>query len=257
MKKYIFYAAASTLIVLLFAQCKKPKELDNAVESVLPGLAALIRSDSEPVNGTVLLWYQEYMDDDRDGNSGSYSASFFAPTGERTYAGTMTVGEEQTNVPFLSNGNQQYQLYINKTQVYGTTVGISVSGSTTFPAVNTGVYVPKKMKATSSMAAFELSKSNNLSIDWEPDANNTGSKVFILIVADNPGSSANPPAIIIETEDDGQYIVNSSTFQNFQVGGTASIHIGRGKSFVTNQGGKEIEITSVVEARSGPVDVIQ
>jgi hypothetical protein len=113
------------------------------------------------------------------------------------------------------------------------------------------------MKVQTSMVAFELSKSNNLTIEWEPDLTTVGSKVYIVIVADNPGSVPNSPATIIETEDDGQYVIDSSTFQPFQVGGTATIHCGRGRNFVTEQGGKEIEITSVIDAKSGWVDIIQ
>jgi hypothetical protein len=257
MKKFIFFLTVLSASIFALTQCKKNADDTTPQESVLPFIGALLRTNSEPVDGSVLLWYEEYIDDDREGNTGSYSANFYTSSREKTSAGTMSVGGEQTIiVPFLSGPNQ-YQKYISTTQTYGTTVGISLSGSQTFPAFSTSVYVPKKMKANSSMVAFELSKSNNLTIEWEPDLTTLGSKVYIVIAADNPGSIPNSPATIIETEDDGQYVINSSTFQSFQVGGTATIHIGRGRSFVTEQGGKEIEVTSVVDARSGPVDIIQ
>ena len=265
MKKLLFLLPLFVVAMLSIMQCDKVTDMDIAPDNNYSGITALVRGNTTlQTEGSVLIWFNEYFDDDRPLCGADYAASFYS-NGSKTFAGTMAINGIQLS--FLSDNHYYRSMSSSQDGAilcsqYGSTVSVSLSGNTSFPSLSNSIYVPKKLNVKSSsnigsVVTDMISKSSNLNLNWDADIQTPGSKLYILIVADAPGSVPNAPAIVIETEDDGAFTINSSSFQNFQVGGTATIHCGRGRSFVTDVGGKQIEITSVVEAKSGVVEIVQ
>ncbi len=265
MKKNLFLLLILVVAVLATTQCDKPSETGDTQNNNSFGISSLIRGgNTEPADGSVLIWFDEYFDDDRPLCGAEYAASFYS-NGSKSFAGIMAIDGIQLS--FLSDNHYYRSMSSSQDGAtlcsqYGSTVNVSLSGNTSFPSLSNSIYVPKKLNIKSSsnigsVVTDMISRSSNLNLQWDADIQTPGSKLYILIVADAPGSVPNAPAIVIETEDDGAFTINSSNFQNFQVGGTATIHCGRGRSFLSDVGGKEIEITSVVEAKSGVVEIVQ
>lgn len=265
MKKNLFILLILVVAALAMTQCDKSTETEETQNNTSFGITSLIRGgNTEAADGSVLIWFDEYFDDERPLCGAKYAASFYS-NGSKSFAGIMEI--EGIQLPFLSDNHYYRSMSSSQDGAalcsqYGSTVNVSLSGNTSFPSFTNSIYVPKKLNVKSSsnigsVVTDMISRSSNLNLEWEADTQTQGSKLFIIIVADAPGSVANAPAIVIETEDDGTYTINSSNFQNFQVGGTATIHCGRGRSFISEVDGKEIEITSVVEAKSGVVEIVQ
>ncbi|MCC7464675.1 MAG: hypothetical protein IT261_00305 [Saprospiraceae bacterium] len=259
------------LMLVLLTQCSKKTDepLPNSPTDI--SIVGQIRSDNQQdADGFVVIRNEEYFNDNRAVYGGTYSGVFYTGSGASrisTSAGTLTIAG--VYVPWLSANDpskSQYQEYMGTNQMemntvknsYGVNVPVVLSGNSSFPGFAANVYMPKKMSATcSNIIDGQLSKSNNLTLQWVPDNTDPNAKVFILLATDSPGNGQNPAAIVIETEDDGLYVLNSSVFQSFQVGGTAILHCGRGRSIITAQGQKQIEILSVVESKAGTLTVVQ
>lgn len=271
MKKSFFFLSIFATVLFLTQCRKKSEEKIEEQQSMDLTIVSQIRAATiTDADGTIVVQNEEYFNDSRDVYGGTYSGVFFTGTGlnrTKTSAGSLMIGS--VNVPWLNATDpdkSQYQKYMGNDQsemgivknTYGTTIPIALSGSNIFTGLTTNVYMPKKMSVVcDGTAGGYLSKSNDLTLQWVPDNTTANSKVYILLAADNPGNVQNPAVSIIETEDDGLYVINSSTLQSFQLGGTAVLHCGRGRSVISSQGNKEVEIISVVEAKASLLEVTQ
>jgi hypothetical protein len=260
MKKTVFPIVLPLFALMFILSCGKRDVEEPAENPILPSLMSELRGPTEPVGNSMVIWMSEYFNDTRPLCGGSFSGTFYNGA-ERINAGSLLIGGQ--SVPYLNSGKQyQRQVggdYTNSPAIcglYGSNVSSSVSGNLVFPATNGNIYLPKKMQVTAGLSSGYFSKSSNLVLNWQADPTNPNGKVYIIIATDLPGSQPNPSAIVIETADDGNHVVSSSNFSQFQTGGTAVVHCGRGNIATIVQGGQKIEVTALVDAKAGQLDVI-
>ena len=265
--KKLFSSIVIVFISLAFVCGGCSKEQAGEKNSIpnFGDIGAQLRSAQSDADGYVTLYYDEYINDNRPLWSADYSGVFIDGT-SWVLAGQLFISNVEISA--VSNGNKsQYQKTLGTApqemaeveKQMGQTVAVNLTGGSQFPGFSSQVYVPERMYCTTQGINSEglLHRSQNLSLAWEDDPDSTNNKVYIVIVCDNPGSTTNPPAVVIETDDDGQYTVDFTSFNNFQTGGAAVIHIGRGRSITADVDGKTVCITSIIDASSGPLEVVQ
>jgi hypothetical protein len=269
MKNYIL----TTLILssLLLSQCDKPQDLPPQDKPTDLPFLSLIRNTTNEADATVILNYDEYLNDNRELYGGDFSGVFWNGIGAakaRTFAGNLTVGSY--NIPWEPSSDSQESRYFKSMGVnavdmnyvkntYGTVLAVNATGSPTFTGFSTNIYMPKKLNVQTlnpTPGGGEFSLSSDIVLTWTPDNTISNSKVYILLLVDNPGNVPNPPVQVWETDDDGHHVIPVSAFQAYVVGGTGTIYCCRGQSTVVTQNGKEIEVVTVVSAHE-PFDIVQ
>lgn len=158
-----------------------------------------------------------------------------------TYAGNIKIGN--FNLVFnTTDTNYNFGLQTNSPDLrdlFGSTTEAIISGSPSVESSTISFYCPKRMELSLNNLT-ELSKSQDLEVSWNADANNPH-PVSIAIVYDGTYSNITDSSFSdvsqfiysTTTDDDGNFTIPNSSYANLTTGKKVFVIIGRGNAILS------------------------
>jgi len=146
-------------------------------------------------------------------------------------AGNISVDGVNLNI----DNNKEYRIAVNQANAYGKTTSFTIEGNTNtgIEQFQTNMYIPKLINMQ-LVNPDSHNKSNNLSVVWNADANNTGN-VYIRLYYNknvNEAIDANRTEAsifkVFTVPDNGSYIIDAIEFASMPVNGYFTVNIARG-----------------------------
>lgn len=142
-----------------------------------------------------------------------------------------------------------------------TSWGLSGNSGNGIPSFSDSLYVPSLVSISSPTVGSFVSKSANISLAWNSDANNDSVVVGFEYLSDaSQIRDSTLPGTIIQwatfTEDDGSYSIPSSVLNSLPVGGLVRLVVARGNAKTTGTTSKKFYLYTYTYA-SEVVEVTQ
>lgn len=252
--------------LMIFFSCTKKSGNDFPENTIQENTTEFIRkalqvhaSDS-PTHGTIILGAIRKTSGSGDVTY-SLNGDFFSSTSrllnQRIEVGQVDYGSLSVNAD-LANDKAYY---LSNTQAtnqsnssnFGATKTVSIGGNSGLgiSPFSENIYVPKIVTLNGPFSANTIgshSKVSNMSVTWNTDANNSNDMRIMLAYdihlsnLDDSTLSDSSNIVVLQATDNGSYTIPSSTFNQFQVGSTIRLIVGRLNAGVKLQNGYKFHI---------------
>jgi hypothetical protein len=251
MKKNIFLSIIVVMLFVFLSGCDKSEMANNKQNIEDDFVVEAIKSMSvEKTDGEVQIIANGMKNYWGEVSYDFYILSLFYGQ----YIGELKIG--QLSVPYINNGYfEQYEGKEKMGMIFGKLINISNDRSTKYlPEFSTDNYVPKLINPNiiglipGECGKEFLNKNTNLSIEWEPDLDNSNGLVIAAIDMwdweDTVGTEPFKLIFKIAKEEDGKITFEPQDFSNLISGKQAHIKIGRGNETIHDVKGKKISVVS-------------
>jgi hypothetical protein len=240
MKKLIVLFAVTLSIILV--SCKKDNvNSSNFLEEVmteernsLPDVIQILDLLKQPTDGYVYIHSVTSLGSQSlRGPELTTGGFIYDKSATKQNFGTLSFSSSV--VPFVST-TSDYSSFGDSGLLssFGTSMSVSLGGSGSLPGFNSNFYLPKLMTLSSPSFSNLTPFGVNSTLTWNSDSQNQfGVGIAIRYDPLDPGNKpqnfgGDRVTKLIQTEDDGSYMLSNADLDGIPVGAIFELHIGRG-----------------------------